>query len=207
MNAPLNIVFFSVHLCSLSLAKVVEKHDITIKLVFPSLYTVFLRVKVNFTNQKTELFHCGSDKSKQSEFSTATLILPPLLLSSWELSRLRADRGWLEKAGQSGEASPPPRCCRGLLRGLSTDEEPSCFIRKTAAYDIGRAATALAKSRKRRSQTAQSHIYSHFYSDIEVWFIKHESNANASLFKNNTILHYTTENSAIAVFLSPSSVQ
>lgn len=41
--------------------------------------------------------------------------------------------------------SPPLWCCRGLLRELSTDEL-SGFIRNTAAYDIGRAATALAKS-------------------------------------------------------------
>lgn len=95
---------------------------------------------------------------------TATLISPSLLRSSWEPSRLRADRGWLEKTGQSGVTSPPLCCCRGLLRELSTDEGLSCLIRNTAAYDIGRAATALAnsggrkKKRSDRTWTVQSYI-------------------------------------------------
>lgn len=71
--------------------------------------------------------------------------LPSLMSSSWEPSRLTDDKGWLENTGHSRVPSPPRWCCRGLPCEFSADEL-SVFIRNTAAYETGRAATAPANS-------------------------------------------------------------
>lgn len=88
---------------------------------------------------------------------------PSLWTSSW---KLRADSLCLENRGQSW--TKEPRSCLSLVLGFrSEEEELSCFILNTAAYDAGLPATDLAKSgtieqtlRVRERKTFNSHSFS-----------------------------------------------